>query len=918
MSIFDIFSGKTDLPPKSQMPTRKKRSQQRLAQLSARLSSELQEIDALSDEQRLAQFVEQLGVTLELSRAKFDVQGRLIELDLKQLNLNRLPSDIGYLINLTTLNLSHNQLTDLPPEIGYLTELTTLRLYGNRLKRLTPEIGNLSNLTLLNLSHNQLTELPAEVGYLTKLSDLFLDRNPIESPPPEIFNQGLEGVLSYLRNSDNKTKLYEGKLIVVGEGGTGKSTLIRALQDHPFLPTEITHGIEITQLVLSILIENEQNGSQQAADLTLNAWDFGGQQIYHNAHQFFLSRRALYVLVWNARLGAEQCGVNKWLANIKAIAPDSPVLLVATHIDEHAPRLNLPRLKEQFPNLVGGYSVSSKTGQGMDDLKLAIAENALTLPSMETRWPDSWLHARRALQNLPAPHLTLMQFTQVCVEHGVNVGEAVEVLAPFLHDLGLILYYDDDPYLKEVVILKPNWVSQAISRVLNDATIQRRGGALAHAELPRLWPDYPPTLYPTLLRLMERFDLSVTIPDAATPHSFIPLLMPSTPPNFNEQRTRRHTGDMTRLRFIYRFEFLPPDLMSWFIVRTYRYTTEQHWREGVILRYADHEARVELHPTPKEIHLTVWGSRPENFFNILDDTLEAILQRFENLKLQRFVPCPCQENCRTIYGYDRLVKRLERGKSTVECDATGEDVSLQRLLYGVHSSTDALVVSDTHQLQHEIRSLGRGQQAVLQQLEQLAELTARQFARQWNVTMQSLDADCPNLFIMLKDVPPGRRRSRLAQQLDPRNWASERYRLHLLCQNPQCPHIVRDDEGYVLQQPRDWWHKVSPWMSHMLTVLTLIPSMAGVAGMTEEAVEQLEIGIATIEQLQGFTDAPSLSPSDMANMAQAGVTGPALRALHQYLNQTDPSQHWAGLHKIITDDGNILWLCDEHRTAYER
>ena len=30
-------------------------------------------------------------------------------------------------------------------------------------------------------------------------------------------------------------------------------------------------------------------------------WDFGGQEIYHATHQFFLTRRSLYVLVDDTR-----------------------------------------------------------------------------------------------------------------------------------------------------------------------------------------------------------------------------------------------------------------------------------------------------------------------------------------------------------------------------------------------------------------------------------------------------------------------------------------------------------------------------------------------------------------------------------------------------------------------------------------
>jgi internalin A len=260
----------------------------------------------------------------------------LSELWLHSCHLTRLPPEIGRLTNLKLIQLYGNQLALLPPEIGQMTNLHELLLNENQLTHLPPEIGRLTNLERLALSSNQLSQLPLEIGRLTKLGLLEVTDNPnLHTPPPEIVTRGTSDMLSFLRELQERSTIrYEAKLLLVGEGGTGKSSLLRALRDEKFVSNlSTTHGIEVGKLKLP-------HPNRPQMEITLNTWDFGGQQIYHATHQFFLTKRSLYLVVWNARLGAEQGRLDHWLHTIKILAPDAPVLLVATHIDERAPDLN--------------------------------------------------------------------------------------------------------------------------------------------------------------------------------------------------------------------------------------------------------------------------------------------------------------------------------------------------------------------------------------------------------------------------------------------------------------------------------------------------------------------------------------------------------------------------------------------------
>src|SRR5258706_434210 len=122
----------------------------------------------------------------------------------------------------TSLNLNGNKIAEIPPEIGQLTNLTTLYLYNNALTSLPPEIGQLTNLTTLSLYNNTLT-----------------------SPPPAVVSQGIQAVLEYLRGigETGGSRQWISKMLVVGQGGVGKTSLLRALHGGPIHEgEETTHG----------------------------------------------------------------------------------------------------------------------------------------------------------------------------------------------------------------------------------------------------------------------------------------------------------------------------------------------------------------------------------------------------------------------------------------------------------------------------------------------------------------------------------------------------------------------------------------------------------------------------------------------------------------------------------------------------
>lgn len=516
---------------------------------------------------------------------------------------------------------------------------------------------------------------------------------------------------------------YEAKLMIVGEGGVGKSSLLRALQGKGFVQgLKTTHGVDVQSYRLP-------HPQKPEAIITLNVWDFGGQQIYHTTHQFFMTPRSLYLLVWNARGDTEQARLDHWLRNIQILAPDAPVVLVGTHVEGRPLDFNYGRYKESYPQIVSYVGVSSRDGIGIETLKELIAQEAAKLDLMEQQWPENWVNAEIALSENPAYYLTAEDYLEICVAKGVSPEVAQSTLGSYLHDLGKLLYYKDDVALADFVVLRPNWLTQAISRVLDDDSIKHNNGILAHSDFPRIWDrdddgrPYEKHLHARFLHLMERFLISFRLESGhvgqPASQSLVPIRLNHAPPPMPQWE--EILPGQPEIQMVFRMrDFVPPGIMSWFIVLTHDYTQNLNWREGVRLQYKRHQAEVTLNPSRRELWLRVKGPAPHNLFNILQHTInDRIMERyFIGLAYTREVPCNCHrltgaaQPCAYFHDYKRLSARRERGRMVAECGETFEEVSVTELLEGIHQNTHNPVAVKLEETKRALVNLSAGQQNI--------------------------------------------------------------------------------------------------------------------------------------------------------------------------------------------------------------
>jgi internalin A len=832
--------------------------------------------------------------------------------------------------DLLIIVISQEQQAMLLGTLENLIQLQTLNLSNNKLTLLPEFLGNLTNLEQLDLSNNALTDLPSSLAQLGEIRDLGFDGlilfgNPLNPALQSAYDQGLDAVKAYLRSlAENAEPLYEAKLVLVGEGNVGKTTLLKALrgkQDEAPQENELTtHGIKIDIQGLPL-----PHPEKEGVKIQLNTWDFGGQDVYRVTHQFFFSRRSLYLLVWEPRRGVQQCQVEDWLNMIRLRVGDAArVLIVSTYSKSggHIARIDQPIFKQQYGDMIVGFhEVDSlvpdeTTGEmvGIAELKKIIAEHAAGLDQMGMLFNNNWKAARDELLARPEPRIPWETFAETCARHSLSQIDT-DTLAHLMHDLGYIVHYSDDEKLSDDVVLKPEWLTKAIGFVLEDRLTQEAEGILPDRRLSDVWRDHPfpneprydPSIYPFFLRLMEKYDVSYRLPEdrhASLVAQHVPQVRPELPwlPDENPPENLR------KIAMICAMEEDPPGLVPWMIVRTHDYALEKnnhrlHWQKGIFLSHPPH-GEAMLEQRGREFHIYARAAWPEHFMNVIHSILEKLItDNWPGMKDRyRFmVPCPesmGDQPCKGRFNIHTLRQFLAEGDTVIRCQECAKRQSIAELLLGFEERT----------IDTQLREIN----------EKLDGMDSR-IANYFMALMQAIADEAkngPRLFTFREKVTG----------LSLKQLFSRPLELQLWCEAEGCQHpVIEEDKGfYPVDQPHEWVTQIAPYANFALKVLATVAPIAAPAintffgpktTETWKIADQLSLAGAIVGKLPAKIETPDRAMAPGKMLSEPERSG--MLALHRFLNEKDPTQDRLGLHRIATYTGDYRWLCQHHYDAWQ-
>ena len=170
----------------------------------------------------------------------------------------------------------------------------------------------------------------------------------------------------------SRSQIFKFKIVVIGDGGVGKTSLIRKFTQGSFQNDYIkTIGAQFTKL------EEEIDGDK----ISLIFWDIAGQSSYDFLNPLFYRESRACIIVYSLEeneLGTDSFKhIVNWHDELKMRCGNIPVVIFANKVDlieESDLDISKIQMIVNKLNLFSYYITSAKTGQGVNEAFSAIIE----------------------------------------------------------------------------------------------------------------------------------------------------------------------------------------------------------------------------------------------------------------------------------------------------------------------------------------------------------------------------------------------------------------------------------------------------------------------------------------------------------------------------------------------------------------
>jgi small GTP-binding protein len=159
------------------------------------------------------------------------------------------------------------------------------------------------------------------------------------------------------------------RLVLVGDTGVGKTSLIRRFLSHKFAETE-TSTVGAVYYTQDVMVAGEP--------VKLQIWDTAGQEQYRALGPIYYRNARAAIAVCDLSNPESIDGLNQWIDAYRAHADETFVVVAANKGDLVTGRELTDSVLDRFELLhAKGVVTSAQTGEGVDELFFAVAQHFL-------------------------------------------------------------------------------------------------------------------------------------------------------------------------------------------------------------------------------------------------------------------------------------------------------------------------------------------------------------------------------------------------------------------------------------------------------------------------------------------------------------------------------------------------------------
>ena len=302
----------------------------------------------------------------------------------------------------------------------------------------------------------------------------------------------------------------------------------------------------------------------------------------------------------------------------------------------------------------------------------------------------------------------------------------------FLHDLGLVLHFEELD-LSEYFVLDPYWITYGVYQILTSGHAGEQKGRVAMHMLDYIVNEeedkkqvyhpasyrritYSPNEQRFLVDILHQFKLCFKLPNQE--YFIIPDLLDTNEP-LTVTEPIRNAPDA--IRFVYRYRYLPKNIMPHIMVESHEILREM-WRTGCVLETDGVRALISAYQN--SITLIVAGEykKKREFMAICRHCIDTINRQLSEPP-KKMIPLPGVD---AFVDYEELLEREADGEKTYKIfKPEKKTFDISELLEGVPSENEIRqLMEELGGIKHKIKGLHQdhlelqtGQQEIIGKLD---------------------------------------------------------------------------------------------------------------------------------------------------------------------------------------------------------